>query len=107
MKYFIRPCVFESKLGCGFLKVPRLIEEGFIDFNFIIFLKNDCYYICCKESIYFRFECSRSNDIEATCGNIECLVSCIDLIEFGYENVCSKCEKLLFCFFVNILVELE
>ena len=105
MKYFICPYIFESKLGCSFVKISRLIEEGFIDSKFLIFLKNDCYYICCKDSIYFRFECSRSEDIRVTCGNIKHPICCIDLIEFGYENVCSKCENLLFCYFTDILIE--
>ena len=107
MKYFICPCIFESKLGCSFVKISRLIEDGFIDFKFLIFLKNDCYYICCKDSIYFRFECSRSEDIRATCANIKFPICCIDLIEFGYENVCCKCENLLFCYFTDILTEVE
>ena len=41
MKYFICPCIFESKLGCSFVKISRLIEDGFIDSKFLIFLKND------------------------------------------------------------------
>ena len=107
MKYFICPCIFESKLGCSFVKIGRLIEEGFIDFNFLTFLKNDCCYICCKKGIYFRFECSRSEDIQATCGNIKYPVCCFNLIEFGYENMFCKCENLLFCYFTDILIELE
>lgn len=106
MKYFICPCIFESKLGCSFVKISRLVEDGFIDSKFLIFLKNDCYYICCKDSIYFRFECSRKEDIRLTCGNIKYPICCIDLIEFGCENVCCKCENLLFRYFTDILIEI-
>ena len=48
MKYFICPCIFESKLGCSFVKISRLIEDGFIDSKFLIFLKND-------SVLFFRF----------------------------------------------------
>lgn len=39
MKYFICQCIFESKLGCGFVDIHRLIEDGFIDHRFMLFLK--------------------------------------------------------------------
>ena len=72
MKYFVCLCMFEAKLGCGILKIERLIEEGFID-----------------------FDCSRSCDIQYTCANIKEAVCCIYLIEFGGEDLGYKCEKLL------------
>ena len=51
MKYFVCPCIFEVKLGCGIVKIDRLIEEGFIDSNYLAVLNNECCYICCKETI--------------------------------------------------------
>lgn len=105
MKYFVCPCIFEAKLGCGFIKISRLIEEGFIDFKYLTVLNNECCYICCKETIEFLFECSRSHDIKDTCGNIKEPICCIDLIEFEDEDVCSKCERLLCSYFTNILIQ--
>ena len=67
MKYFICSCVFEPKLGCGIVNIERLIKEGFIDFNYLILVKNDCCYVCCKKTIEFTFECYRSSDIQYTC----------------------------------------
>ena len=105
MKYFICQCIFESKLGCGFVDIHRLIEDGFIDHRFMLFLKNDCYWICCKDTINFLFECNRERDIRNTCGTIKFPINCIDLLEFGYEYLCSRCESLLFFYFRDILVE--
>ena len=82
MKYFVCLCMFEAKLGCGILKIERLIEEGFID-----------------------FDCSHSCDIQYTCANIKEHVCCIDLIEFGGEDLCYKCEKLLCSYFKYILIQ--
>ena len=82
MKYFVCLCMFEAKLGCGIVKIERLIEEGFID-----------------------FDCSRSCDIQYTCANIKEPACCIDLIEFGGEDLCYKCEKLLCSYFKYILIQ--
>ena len=51
MKYFICSCFYELKLGCGIVNIKRLIEEDFIDFNYLTFVKNDCCYICCKKQL--------------------------------------------------------
>ena len=105
MKYFVCLCMFEAKLGCGIVKIERLIEEGFIDLNYLTVLNNECCYICCNNSIEFMFDCSRSRDIQHTCANIKEPVCCIDLIAFGGEDLCYKCEKLLSSYFKYILIQ--
>ena len=105
MKYFVYPCIFEAKLGCGVIKIDRLIEEGFIDLNYLTVLNNECCYICCKKAIEFLFDCTRSCHIQYTCGNIKEPVCCIDLIEFGGEDLCYKCKKLLCSYFKYILIK--
>ena len=99
MKYFICNCFFELKLGCGAFNIKRLITEDFIDFHYLTFVKNDCCYICCKETITFLFDCYRSCDFQYTCGPI----CCIDLVEFGNDDVCQICEKFLCSYFSEIL----
>ena len=105
MKYFICNCFYDIKLGCGVVNMKRLIEEGFIDFNYLTFVKNGCCYICCKETIEFIFECYRSSDIQHTCANIQEPICCIDLVELGDENLCQMCEELLCFYFSEILSE--
>ena len=97
--------MFEAKLGCGVVKIERLIEEGFIDLSYLTVLNNECCYICCKNSIEFMFDCSRSRDIQHTCASIKEPVCCIDLIAFGGEDLCYKCEKLLCSYFKYILIQ--
>ena len=97
--------MFQAKLGCGIVKIERLIKEGFIDLNYLTVLNNECCYICCKNSIDFMFHCSRTCDIQYTCANIKEPVCCIDLIEFGGDDLCYKCEKLLCSYFNYILVQ--
>ena len=106
MKYLVCPCVFEAKLGCGVVKIDRLIEEGFIDSNYLAVLNNECCYICCKQSIEFLFDCSRTSHIQYSCDSLNESVSCIDLISFGGEDLCGKCEELLCYYFKCILIEL-
>ena len=95
MKYFVCPCIFEVKLGCDIVKIDRLIEEGFIDSNYLAFLNNECCYICCKQSIEFLFDCSCSYHVQYTCGSI----CCIDLIAFGSKDLCLKCETFFVLLF--------
>ena len=103
MKYFICNCFYELKLGCGFFNIKRLITEDFIDCHYLTFVENDCCYICFKETITFIFDCYRCSDIKYTCANIQEPVSCIDMVEFGSEDICQTCEKLLLFYFSEIL----
>ena len=102
MKYFVCPCIFEVKLGCGIVKIDRLIEESFIDSNYLAVLNNECCYICCKETIEFLFDYTNSYHVQFTCGT----VCCIDLIAFGSEDLCLKCEEFLCYYFKCVLIEL-
>ena len=104
MKYYICNCYFQIKLGCGVIDIKRLIENDFIDFNFITVVTTDerCY-ICCKETITFLFDCYRSSDIRYTCATIKVPVCCVDMIEFGNEDICQACEQLLCFYFSKVL----
>ena len=104
MKYLICNCFYSIKLSCGIVKIERLIMEDFIDHNYLTFVRNDCCYICCKETISFLFDCYCSLDIQKTCADINNPVSCIDLIEYGADDFCQICEKLLCFYFSKILI---
>ena len=90
MKYLICNCFYKPKLGCGVVSIKRLIREDFIDFHYLTFVKNDCCYICCKETITFL-------------SIIDEPISCIEMFEFGSENICQICEKTLCFYFSSIL----
>ena len=107
MKYFICPCFYKSKFGCGIISIDRLIKEKLFDYNYLIIAKNACCYVCCKETIAFLFECYRESDIASSCANVNDPLCCIDLTEFGYENLCDCCEKLLCSYFSLVLIEIK
>ena len=90
MKYFVCNCFYELKLGCGVISIKRLIAEDFIDFQYLIFVKNDCYYICCKKTIRFLFDCYCNS---CSCATINDSVSSIEMIEFVNEDICQICKK--------------
>ena len=104
MKYLICNCVYLIKLAFGFVTIERLITDDFIDYNYLTFVTDDCCYICCKETISFLFDCYRSSDIQNTCADFDDCMSCIDLIEFGGEDICQICEKLLCFYFSKVLI---
>ena len=104
MKYLTCNCFYSIKLGCGVVSIEKLIMEDFIDHNYLTFVQNDCCYICCKETISFLFDCYRSVDIKNSCAQIDHPVSCIDLIEYGGEDIWQICEKLLCSYFSKVLI---
>ena len=103
MKYFVCNCFYKPKLGCGVVNIKRLITEDFIDFHYLAFVRNDCCYICCKEAITFLFDCYFNSDFKCTCATIDEPVSCIEMVEFGNEDICQIREKTLCFYFSDIL----
>ena len=103
MKYFVCNCFYESKLGCGIISIKRLIAEDFIDFHYLIFVKNDCYYICCKETITFLFDCYCNSDFYCTCATSDEPICCIEMVKFDNEDFCQICEKTICFYFSSIL----
>ena len=74
-----------------------------IDFHYLTFVKNDCCYICRKETITFLFVCYFNSDFSCTCASIDEPICCIEMVEFGYEDICQMCEKTLCFYFSDIL----
>ena len=103
MKYFICNCFYESKLAYCIFDIKKLIPKGFINSNCLTFVKNDCCYICCKETITFLFQCYRNSDFFCTCATTDEPISCIGMVKFDYEDICQICEKTLFFYFSSIL----
>ena len=55
MKYFVCNCFYESKLGYGIESIKKFTLKDF-GFKYVTSVKNDCCYICCRETIKFLFE---------------------------------------------------
>ena len=61
MKYFVCNCFYELKLGYGIISIKKLTLKD-IGLRYTISVKNDCCYICCRETIIFLFEYYRNSD---------------------------------------------
>ena len=107
MKYLVCCCFYKLKLGCGIISIDRLKKEEIIDYRYLTIAKNDCLYICCKQTVEFLFQCYRKSDIELTCATVNDPICCIDLVEFGNEDLCNLCKKLLCSYFSFVLVKYE
>ena len=107
LNYFLCPCIFDVVFVSNPKEISQLIESGFLDANFLILRDDSTVYICCKENIVFYYECHSRSDIYKTCGNVIEPVNCFDLLSFGFENICSKCKKLILKYFLDILIKIK
>lgn len=81
--------------------------SGFLRVNFLIFEHVDSFYICCKENILFYFDCHTRSDIYKNCSDETEPINCFDLILYGYEDICFKCERLVLKYFLDFLTKIE
>ena len=105
MKYFVCNCFYELKLGYGVISIKKLIAEDFIDFHYLRSIKNDCCYICCKETITFLFDCYCNSNFYCTCATTDDPICCIEMVEFANEDICKFCKKTI-CFYFSSFLNL-
>ena len=103
VNYFVCPCLFDIVSALNYDSINELIK--FLNVNYLILGHNGSFYLCCKNSVEFYFDYNKQSD---TCSKSDTeLISCLDLISYGFEDVCSKCEKLIFDFFLEHLSLIE
>ena len=100
--YFLCPCLFDIVSALNYGDIDELIK--FLSVNYLILEHDRTFYLCCKDSIDFYFEYDKDSD---TCSNLHEPISCFDLICYGFEDVCSKCEKTILDFFSDHLTKIE
>ena len=61
MKYFVCNCFYELKLRYGVISIKKLTLKD-LGFRYTTSVKNDCCYICCRETILFLFEYYRNSN---------------------------------------------
>ena len=105
VNYFVCPCMFDVFFESNHKEITQLIESGFLRVNFLIFEHDGSFYLCCKDNIIFCFDCQ--SDIYKTCSDEIEPVNCFDLILYGFEDICSKCEKLILKYFLDFLIKIE
>ena len=102
VNYFVCPCLFDIVSALNYDDINELIK--FLSVNYLILEYDGTFYLCCKDSIDFYFVYDKDSD---TCSNLNEPISCFDLICYGFEDVCSKCEKSILNFFSDHLSKIE
>ena len=102
VNYFVCPCLFDIVSALNYDDINELMK--FLGVNYLILEYDMSFYISCKDSIEFYSEYNKDCD---TCFNSTEPISCLDLICYGFEDVCSKCEKTILKFFSDYLNKIE
>ena len=102
VNYFVCPCLHDIVYALNYDDINELMK--FLSSNYLILEYDRSIYISCKDSIDFYFEYNKDCD---TCSNPTEPVSCLDLICYGFEDVCSKCEKIILNYFSDHLSKIE
>ena len=102
VNYFVCPCLFDVVSASNYNDINELIK--FLSVNYLMLAHDGTFYICCKNSIEFYSDLNKES---YTCSTVIEPVSCLDLICYGFEDVCSECEKLIFNFFSEHLSKIE
>ena len=55
-----------------------------------------------RKQFTFLFDCYFNSDFDCSCATIDEPISCIEMVEFGYEDICQVCKKKLFVFILAI-----
>ena len=98
--YFVCPCLFDIVSALNYDSINELIK--FLSVNYLILEYEMTFYLCCKNSVEFY-----SDFYVDSCSNLIEPISCFDLICYGFEDVCSKCEKSILNFFSEHLIKIE
>ena len=102
VNYFICPCLFDIVFASNDDDISELIK--FLSVNYLILEYDRSFYISCKDSIDFYSEYNKDSD---SCYSSTEPISCLDLICYGFEDVCSKCEKIILNYFSDHLSKIE
>ena len=101
--YFVCSCLFDVVSTLNYDDINELIK--FLSVNYLILEHESTFYLCCKDSIDFFIDCDKES--VDSCSNLSEPISCLDLICYGFEDVCSKCEKSILKYFSVYLTKIE
>ena len=105
INYFVCSCIFDVFLT----STPKEIDVHTKSNKdiYLILEEESNIYICCKKNIEIYYECYSHLDIFYACDDISDPVNCFDLLYYGFENICSKCKRLILKYFSNLLVKVK
>ena len=107
VNYFVCPCIFDLFLISTPKEIDDLIKSKFLNVSYLIFDEETNIYICCKKNIEFYYDCYSNSGILDTCDDIIESVNCFHLLTYGFENICSKCKKVILKYFLDILIKIQ
>ena len=107
VNYFVCPCIFALVLISTSIEIDDLIKSKFLNVSYLIFDEETNIYICCKKNIEVYYDCYSRSGILDTCDDIIDPVNCFHLLTYGFENICSKCKKVILKYFLDILNKVQ
>ena len=99
MKYFVCNCFYELKLDYGIKSIKKLTLKDF-GLRYVTSVKNDCCYICCRETIIFLFEYYRNSDFAITNDR----VFFNEMVNSDNEDIYLMSEEAIFFHFSSSLI---
>ena len=101
MKYFVCNCFYELKLGYGIISIKKLTLKDF-GLRYVTSVKNDCCYICCRETIIFLFEYYRNSDFYSAITDDNVFFD--EMVKSDNEDIYLMSEEAIFFHFSSSLI---
>ena len=102
MKYFICNCFYQLKLRYGVISVKNLALTYF-GLDYTMRVKNDCCYICCRETILFLFEYYRNSDFYFAIADDRVFPN--EMVKSNHnEDIYLMSEEAIFFYFSSSLI---
>ena len=116
VKCFVCLCLYDIARFSNYNDIEKFIDliedNGLFKKDFLILERNESNYVCCKDTI--EFCCRYYPELYETCLDDcayeytgMCSVNCLDLLEYGSEDICLNCETTIFNFFLKVLIKIE
>ena len=113
---YVCPCLFVIARFSNYINIDEFVnvieDNGFLKKDFLILERFESIYVCCKDTIHFC--CKYYPELYETCLD-DCpneytdmtSINCLDVMEYGFEDICSHCESIIFNYFFKILIEIK
>ena len=105
VNYFVCPRLFDTFSSINLDEIDELIK--FLSVNYLIIDYNEKIYIACRDIIDFYCDYIRNDKQCDTCFTPNDTINCLDLVCYGFQDCCSKCERIILVFFSDYLCKIE
>ena len=113
---YVCPCLFVNARFSNYINIDEFVnvieDNGFLKKDFLILERFESIYVCCKDTISFC--CKYYPEFYETCLD-DCpnqyadmhSINCLDIMEYGFEDICLNCEMIILNFFSKVLIKIE